>query len=123
MRKIFDSAIGFIRHHRPARPGRFVTPYLVGALTLLLILGAVQINENHDQIKESRKQIAQSRRNNAETRRALCALRADLEQRIDGSRDFLRTHPQGAFGVSAASIRVSVEGQERTVAVLSHLSC
>lgn len=84
-------------------------PYLTLALTLLVILGTVQIKENRD--------------HNDETRRALCALRGDLEQRIQGSREFLTTHPGGAFGVPASTIRVSVEGQERTVAVLGFLEC
>lgn len=116
MRNIFDSAIGFIRGHRPGQAGRFVTPYLVGALTLLLILGAVQINETRNNINETRN-------NNAETRRALCALRLDIEQRVEGSRKFLADHPGGFFGYSASAIRVSLEGQERTVAALSDLSC
>lgn len=109
MRNILDAAIGFIRRHRPERPGRFVTPYLVIALTLLLILGAVQIKENRD--------------NNAETQGALCTLRADIEQRVEGSRDFLADHPEGILGIPASAIQVSLEGQERTVAALSDLSC
>lgn len=109
MRNIVDSAVDFIHRHRPERAGRFVGPYLVGALTLLLILGAIQIKANRD--------------NNAETQGALCALRGDLEQRADGSREFLADHPEGFLGISASSIKVSLEGQERTVAVLSRLSC
>lgn len=58
-----------------------------------------------------------------ETHEAICALSSDLEQRTEGSRDFLRKHPNGAFGFSASSIRESVLNQERTIDALSIVNC
>lgn len=58
-----------------------------------------------------------------ENRDALCALRADVEERVSVSEDFLREHPAGIPGVPVSSIRVSLEGQQRTVLALTSLSC
>lgn len=109
MRNIFDSAIDFIQRHRPKRAGHFVLPYLTALLTLLVVLSLIQIKQTRDY--------------SAETQDALCALRLDLERRVEASREFLDDHPDGFLGYSASAIRVSLEGQERTVAALSDLSC
>jgi hypothetical protein len=58
-----------------------------------------------------------------ETHEAICALSADLEARTQASRVFLREHPHGAFGVPAATIRESVENQERSIDALSVVAC
>jgi hypothetical protein len=58
--------------------------------------------------------------NSGENRDALCALRADVEQRVAVSETLLREKPDGEL---AAAIRVSLEGQQRTVAALTSLSC
>jgi len=105
----FGSLIGWIRRHRPENAGRYVGPYLTAALTVLVILSLIAIQ--------------QTREYSSETQDALCALRLDVEQRVEGSREFLATHPNGFLGYSASAIQVSLEGQERTVAVLSDLSC
>lgn len=54
---------------------------------------------------------------------ALCALRADLDQRVQSGAAFLIAHPGGAFGISAASIRQSLDSQRRTIATLANLNC
>jgi len=60
---------------------------------------------------------------NATALTALCALRADLEQRIVSERRsilnsivFLRHNPHGAFGFSRATIQASISAQRRTLA-------
>lgn len=62
-------------------------------------------------------------RQEAKTHTALCTLQADLAQRVQSSNDFLATHPHGIPGVSAASIRASITGQERTIKALEPLQC
>ena len=103
------SVIDWIRRHRPRAVGRIVTPYLTAALTILVVLSLVQIKQTRDY--------------SAETQDPLCALRGDLEQRVEGSREFLRKYPEGLLGIPASAIRISLEGQERTVRVLDSLSC
>lgn len=55
--------------------------------------------------------------------RALCALRDDLNRRVDSGLAFLRTHPHGIPGISAGSIRQSLNGQERTIIALRPVVC
>lgn len=54
---------------------------------------------------------------------ALCALRHDLQDRVAVSERFLAEHPEGALGLSAKTIRTSLDGQRRTIRALSELSC
>jgi hypothetical protein len=105
----FGPVIGWIRRHRPEHAGRFVGPYLTAALTILVVLSLISIQRVGDY--------------STETQGALCALRGDLEQRVERSREFLRDHPEGLLGIPASAIHVSLEGQERTVAVLGSLDC
>jgi hypothetical protein len=61
-----------------------------------------------------------------ETKSALCVLRADFEERIARTKEFL-AHPEDFPGFddkqTLALIRQQVEGQKQTVAVLSRLDC
>jgi hypothetical protein len=56
-----------------------------------------------------------------ENRDALCAFREDVTQRAQASSEVL-SHG-GIRGLSAETLRKSVEGQQRTVRALSGLSC
>lgn len=56
-------------------------------------------------------------------RTALCALRGDLEARVDQGRDFLVKHPAGAFGFTPEAIQKSIADQERTIRALRPLPC
>lgn len=60
---------------------------------------------------------------NNRTTKALCALRTDLEARVENSRDFLNKNPNGIPGIPAETLLVTIEGQERTIRALSSLSC
>lgn len=64
-----------------------------------------------------------TRRDSTATRGALCALRADLDKRVQSSRDFLKANPDGAAGIPASVVRDSIVNQKQTVAVLSGLHC
>lgn len=57
------------------------------------------------------------------TTAALCALRFDLQTRVEDSQKFLKQHPNGVAGIPAKSIQQSIEGQQRTIASLSILDC
>lgn len=61
---------------------------------------------------------------NNQTRVALCALRVDIDQRIAGSQDFLKKHPNGIPGlIPAGVIRVNIRNSQRTRKALDVLSC
>lgn len=67
--------------------------------------------------------IAYVARESARTTRALCALRGDLEARIEQSKGFLVEHPEGVAGVSAKVIQDGIRNQQRTVHALRGLPC
>lgn len=54
---------------------------------------------------------------------ALCALRVDLEVRVNANKDFLIRHPKGIPGVKPAEIQTGIKNQERTIDALGNLSC
>lgn len=62
-------------------------------------------------------------RESARTTHALCALRGDLETRINASTAYLKEHPEGIPGVSPKLIRDGIANQKRTVHALRSLSC
>lgn len=57
------------------------------------------------------------------TNGSLCTLRGDLERRVVDGEQFLASHPAGIPGISAATLRQSIDGQRRTVDALSPLDC
>lgn len=65
----------------------------------------------------------QGQARSGQTTEALCALRSDLQARVEGSRRFLRDHPDGFLGVSAKEIRDAAANQQRTIAALSGIDC
>ena len=58
-----------------------------------------------------------------EAHRAICALRSDLEHRVEATERFLATHPDGFAGVDRATIRNSLGNQLRTIDALSTINC
>lgn len=92
-------------------------------------IGAV-VRENSRLARENSRRIndiaALTRRVDAnadQSTSALCALRRDLEKRVDSSRQFLREHPHGIPGISAKTIRDGLSNQQRTIRALRGLSC
>lgn len=57
------------------------------------------------------------------TNDSLCALRADVEARVEGSKAFLVEHPQGISGITPAVIQQGIDNQERTIVALGDLDC
>lgn len=53
----------------------------------------------------------------------LCTFRGELVNTNQQSRDFLRTHPHGIAGVTAASIQVGIDNRQRTIDSLGSLHC
>jgi len=58
-----------------------------------------------------------------QTTTALCTLRADLERRVDTSREFLKENPDGIPGIPARTIQEGINNQERTIEALGVLDC
>jgi hypothetical protein len=54
---------------------------------------------------------------------AICALKADLDRRIQASLDFLVTHPNGIQGITAATIRQGIANQQLTIDALQEVKC
>lgn len=54
---------------------------------------------------------------------ALCALRADLQNRVSTSDAFLLKHPDGIPGISAATIGAATTNSRRTIKALSPIAC
>ena len=92
--------------------------YIAVALTALVIAVASGLGENDSQNKEIKTLANQNRV-------ALCGLRGDLENRVAGSKEFLKTHPNGLpkLGVTPADIEHEIDNQERTIGTLEVLSC
>lgn len=59
----------------------------------------------------------------AQTHKAVCEFRGDLHRRITASEDFLKTHPQGAFGITAKVIEAQITQQRKTINALEALRC
>lgn len=59
----------------------------------------------------------------AQTKKALCTFRLDLINRVSSGREFLREHPNGIPGISAAQITLSLKNQQLTIDSLDNLHC
>lgn len=86
------------------------------AILTVAVLGYVQHRETN--IRTGR--LAQQGK---EAHDAICALRADFEQRVKTGRQYLREHPDGFAGIDAATIRNSLKNQQATVDALSAIVC
>lgn len=58
-----------------------------------------------------------------EAHTALCVLRIDLQYRVENGKEFLKTHPNGAFGFTAKAIQINIANQESTLRALDNLGC
>lgn len=98
---------------------------IVTVVLFLAILGAASWYAVDSSRARARLHADQARTAQAQaiTNSALCALRSGLEKRVKASEEFLRTHPHGIAGISAASIQADIDGQNDTVASLSILAC
>lgn len=60
MRNPVGTAISWIHIHRPANPGRFVMPYLVVVMTVLLFVNLIQVGNTRDFANELRDGLVAS---------------------------------------------------------------
>lgn len=89
-----------------------VLAFVVGLVLSLAALGAGAYELNH------------RTQEGTETHEAVCALVADLEERTEGTKEFLASHPDGIPGLASASqLRESLANQERTLGALSVITC
>lgn len=58
-----------------------------------------------------------------ENTKSLCALRANAQDRITQSEEFLKEHPEGFAGISAAEIQRGNITSQKTVDALDSLGC
>lgn len=98
---------------RSLRRLQWITVGLFALLIALGVLGYVDAQSKRDDLRQA----------TAATTAALCALRHDLEVRVQSSRDFLAEHPDGIPGISRAAIEKSIRDQTRTIDTLSNLVC
>jgi uncharacterized ion transporter superfamily protein YfcC len=84
-------------------------------LLLALTAGATFVIRSADLARVQ----TQSERNVA----AFCALRHDVERRIEDSQAFLDEHPNGIPGIPPEQIRDSLRAQRETVRALSIVVC
>lgn len=83
---------------------RYAFPYILFAVTIMLVVTLVTAVENHQ---------------------ALCTFRADLQARADQSRQIVREHPEllKQFGFTPAQVRVQIHNQQASVDSLNGLYC
>lgn len=97
---------------------------LVSALAAFSAVGsAVGIVSAQEATRHTDRIAIKTKHDTALTTSALCALRHDMQVRVQSSLDFLRDHPDGFAGVDADTIRNSVENQVRTIRALSVIHC
>lgn len=57
------------------------------------------------------------------TTTAMCALRADLRERVQNSKQFLQDNPGGIPGIPPSQVRDSINAQQRTIETLKVIDC
>ena len=92
------------------------TVILYIALAVIVVLVFLNARHTSNDIKASVRQ-------NETARIGLCALRHDLQKRIESSESFLRDHPRGIPGVPSSLIRAGVRNQKQTLASLDAVKC
>lgn len=55
--------------------------------------------------------------------RALCAIRANAENRLEQTQQFLRDHPNGIAGISVADLQRSLNAYTATIRSLDDVDC
>lgn len=92
---------------------------MIAHIVSYLLMGALGIT-GFALIYQQSKELGQVTETTAA---ALCALRNDLQSRVDAGKAFLEENPDGIPGISDEQIRQSLEGQERTILALAILDC
>lgn len=94
------------------------TVQVVAFMALALVFGLVAIRGIH--ANQLGAVVAANQQANT---RALCAMRSDLQNRVDTASELLMTHPRGIAGIPAAVIQTTIVNEQHTIKALSPLSC
>lgn len=92
---------------------RLLRDFWMLAVTALVLLAL-------SNVRDTTRQVARNQQNNTRT---LCSFRDDLQTRVTSGNAFLKTHPKGIAGIPAATIRVSIQNEQRTLNALRPLVC
>lgn len=101
---------------------RQVTASFVALIAFFTIalggLGYV-INQNRTLARQAKEtaELGQQAHN------GLCVLKADERDRVRDGESFIKQHPEGLAGISAATIQQSLDNQKKTIAALSAIRC
>lgn len=90
-------------------------------LAVAIVVIAWQVNSSRNLSKENRDLIERVRvlaLDGKQAHDSLCALKADLRQRVKDSEKFLTEHPHGIAGIPASVIANSIKGQRATLKAL-----
>lgn len=90
-----------------------VTAFLFIFVLTVVVIGFVYSTNSRDQIADEARR----------TTDALCVLKVDLKGRVESSKAFLLSHPNGIPGISADDIQNSIDNQLSTIAALSIIKC
>jgi hypothetical protein len=92
----------------------------IALLLLAVVLLSIVTIRNYSAIGTAQHAVAANQRSDT---KALCALRADLQTRVNSTNAFLKGHPHGIPGISAATLRSGIVNQQHTIMALSTISC
>lgn len=98
---------------RAARVVTTILAVLVPLLTACVVYLVIQNSSQDTRIATNASQATT----------ALCALRTDVQLRVQQSADFLKRNPHGIPGISAAQIASTIDSQTRTIKALAVLDC
>lgn len=88
---------------------------------LLLVLAILAVSAAYADYKVFTLNGTVSSNQRSDTQ-ALCSFRADLQRRVTQGKQFLLSHPRGILGIPAATLQVSLRGQESTLRALAPLA-
>jgi hypothetical protein len=97
-----------------------VLAVMTAALYLILVSGGVAL---YLWARDVTTENARTAQQGDQAHDAICDLRADLERRVETSREFLRENPQGIPGISRRVILTGIANQEETIDALADLDC
>lgn len=90
---------------------QFAFPYVLLAVTIMLIITSITaINANESA---------------TENHNAICTFREDLQARVDQSRRIIQTNPEliQEFGLTVKQVRVQIQQQQASVDSLAGIDC
>ena len=90
---------------------------LLAAVVLLLSASTTY------QFVDARQARAQIRQNTGSIQKAVCALRSNVQKRIDTSNQFLKENPSGSGGITPTLLKDSIKRDQNTINALRFVEC